>query len=210
MRRVSVLGVSLLAMAVVTWPRPLAAQDKTARGTVTAMAGDSLTVRVGASDMKFTVDQKTTLVASGAGTQARKAEGAVKLGDFVKTGQAVVVSYRETGSTMYATRVEAVSTAGPGGGSVSSPASPAPPTKSSNGTVKSVAAGSLTITAGGKDMTFVVDGSTSLIAKGAGTKGAASGGKVAITDIVKAGERVSVSYHETGATMHAAEVRVLQ
>src|SRR5262245_20613167 len=209
MRPIRVLGVALLAMAVVAFPRVSAAQDKTARGTVTAMAGDSLTVKVGANDMKFSVDAKTTLVASGAGTQGRKNEaGSVKLADFVKTGQPVIVSYRETGSTMYATRVERVSSAGSSGGSGSSSA---PPTKSSNGTVKSVAAGSLTITADGKDITFVVDANTSVVAKGAGTKSEkAPGGKIAITDVVKAGERVAVSYHEMGTTMHAAEVRVLQ
>ena len=208
MRRVSVLGISLLALAVVAWPRASAAQDnKTARGTVTAMAGSSLTVRVGANEMKFTVDPQATVVASGAGTKERKSEGAgVKLGDVIKTGQAVVVTYREKGATLLASRVEAVSSAGGGGGAVSAPA---PATKTSSGTVKSVAASSLTITADGKDMTFAVDGSTNVVAKGASTK-AGPGGKIAITDVVKSGSRVSVSYHETGATMHAAEVRVVQ
>ena len=209
MRPVRVLGVALLAMAVIALPRVSAAQEKTARGTVITMTSDSLTVKVGASDMKFGVDSKTTLVASGAGTQARRSEtNEVKLADFIRTGQPVIVSYRETGSTMYATRIERVSTAGSGGGSASSSA---PSTKSSNGTVKSVAAASLTITVDGKDMTFVVDANTSVVAKGAGTKASGTpGGKIAITDVVKTGERVAVSYHEMGTTMHAAEVRVLQ
>ena len=208
MKPVRALGVALLAMAVVVSPRVLAAQDKTARGTVITMTGDSLTVKVGANDIRFGIDSKTTLVASGAGTQARRSEtGEVRLADFIKTGQPVIISYRETGSTMYATRVERVSSA-PSGGTVSSPASS---TKSSSGTVKSVAAGSLTMTAEGRDLTFLVDANTSVVAKGAGTKSAAApGGKIAITDVVRAGERVAVTYHETGTTMHAAEVRVLQ
>ena len=202
MRRVSVLGISLLALAVVAWPRASAAQDnKTARGTVTAMAGSSLTVRVGANEMKFTVDAQTTVVAPGAGTKERKKEGSVKLDEAIKTGQAVIVTYREKGSMLLASRVEAVSSAGGGGGSVSTA------TKTSNGTVKSVAANSLTITADGKDMTFAIDASTSVVAKGA-TGRSGAGGKIAITDFVKSGSRVSVSYHEMGTMMHAAEVRV--
>ena len=58
-------------------------------------------------------------------------------------------------------------------------------------------------------MTFAVDGSTSVVAKGATTK-SGPGGKIAIADVVKSGSRVSVSYHEMGTMMHAAEVRVLQ
>jgi len=75
--------------------------------------------------------------------------------------------------------------------------------------VKSVAANSLTITAAdGQDMTFAVDATTHVVARGAGTKAAASGGKLAVTDAVKTGDRVSVSYHEMGGTLHAASVRV--
>jgi hypothetical protein len=208
MKPVRAFGIALLALALVVSARVSAGQDKTARGTVVTMTADSLTVKVGASDMKFTIDSKTTLVASGAGTQARRSEsGEVKLADFIKTGQPVMISYRETGSTMYATRVERVSSAG-SAGSVSSTA---PSSKSSNGTVKSVAAGSLTVTTEGKDMTFLVDANTSVVAKGAGTKSASTpSGKITITDVVKAGERVAVTYHEMGTTMHAAEVRVLQ
>ena len=147
MRRVSVLGISLLALAVVAWPRASSAQDtKTARGTVTAMAGTSLTVRVGANEMKFTVDPQATVVASGAGTKDRK-EGGVKLNDAIKTGQAVIVTYREKGATLLASRVEAVSSAGGGGGAVTV-STAAPATKTSSGTVKSVAASSLTIKIG--------------------------------------------------------------
>ena len=127
MRSVRVLGAALLAIFAVASPSVWAAQDKTARGTVTAMTGELLTVRVGASDMKFNVDTNTILVASGAGTQSRRSQtGGVKLADFIRTGHAVVVSYRETGSTMYATRVQPVTSAGPAGGA---PTSSAPSTK---------------------------------------------------------------------------------
>src|SRR5262249_51083737 len=149
-------------------------------------------VKVGANDMKFTVDSQTTVVAPGAGTKGRSAQEAgqagPKLADVVKTGQAVMVNYREAGGTMHATRVQVVSSPGPRGGSTSAAA---PAAKRRSGMVKSVAANSLTITAvDGKDMTFAVDATTNVVARGAGTKAAASGGKLAITDAVKTGDRV--------------------
>ena len=81
--------------------------------------------------------------------------------------------------------------------------------KRSTGTVKAVSADSLTVSgAGGKEMMFAVDASTKVVATGAGTKSAAAGGKLVITDAVKMGDRVTVSYHDMGGKMHAAEVRV--
>ena len=67
-------------------------------------------------------------------------------------------------------------------------------------------AGSLTINAASGAQTFAVDGQTKVVGQGAGTASANAGGKVAFADLVGVGDRVSVSYHETG--MHAAEVRV--
>ncbi len=81
------------------------------------------------------------------------------------------------------------------------------------GTVKMVSASSLTITSGGKDMMFDVDSSTKVVAKGASTKTAAAkeaGKSLAITDVVKEKDRVTVSYHDMGGgKMHAASVRVM-
>ena len=87
-------------------------------------------------------------------------------------------------------------------------------TKDAKGTVKTVAADSLTVTdAAGKDWTFAVDSKTKLVASGGSHKTAetkAMGKSPAITDIVKEGGKVSVKYHELeGGKMHAAEVRVL-
>ena len=217
MKRVTPLGVLFLAVAVLGRPGIAIAQDKTARGTVSAVAGDSVTVKVGATDMKFTADSKTTVVAVGAGTKARTAAAAgqpgPKLAELLKPGQAVIVTYREMGTTLHATQFQAVSSAGPSRGSASAakPAAAAKPAdQTGSGTVKSVAANSLTITAaGGKDMTFTVDASTRVIGTGLGTKAAAAGGKTAITDLVHAGNRVSVTYHEMGGTLHAATVRVV-
>ena len=57
-------------------------------------------------------------------------------------------------------------------------------------------------------MMFAVDSSTKVVAKGASTKSAAQAGKLMITDAVKAGDKVTVSYHEMDGKMHASEVRV--
>jgi hypothetical protein len=77
-----------------------------------------------------------------------------------------------------------------------------------SGTVKAVSGSSLTVTAaGGKDMTFMVDNSTKFVGKGLGTK--AKAGNLTATDAVAMGDRVSVTYHDMGGTMHAASVRVV-
>ena len=92
--------------------RPAAQDTKSARGTVTAVGGDSITVRVAERELKFSVDPKTVLTASGAGTADRKADAAGKPGlrvaDFVKSGDAVEVTYQETGSTMRASNIRRV------------------------------------------------------------------------------------------------------
>ena len=80
--------------------------------------------------------------------------------------------------------------------------------KRATGTVKAVSGDSLTVTVAGKDMTFGVDSATHVSAPGASTKSRAQAGKLAITDAVKAGDRVSVSYHEMPGMLHAADVRV--
>ena len=87
-------------------------------------------------------------------------------------------------------------------------------TKTAKGTVKSVAADTLTVTdSAGKDWTFAFDTKTKVIASGGSHKTAetkAAGKSPAITDIVKSGANVVVKYHELdGGKMHAASVRVM-
>jgi len=85
---------------------------------------------------------------------------------------------------------------------------------SATGTVDSVSATSLVISgsmSGGTfKQTFTVDAETKVVGTGAGTAAAAKGGRIAITDFVKTGDRVTVSYHKMGTSLHAAEVRVAQ
>ena len=112
--RSTLLALSLAALTIVAVATRATAQDtKTARGTVSAMSGTSLTVTVAGTAMNFMVDDKTVVEARGAGTAANKASAAgkagPKLGEVVKTGQSVEVSYREMGSAMHATKVRAIS-----------------------------------------------------------------------------------------------------
>jgi hypothetical protein len=210
------VGVSLLALAVVlAFPRPSIAQTQTARGTVSSVVGDTINVSVGGKEMKFTADSKTMVTAAGAGTKARAAAAAgqpgPKLNELLKAGDAVSVTYMDMGSMLHATAVQVVTSAGPGGGSVSTdkPAAAASPSsRNADGVVKSVSPTSLTITSGGKDMTFALDQSTRVVGTGAGTKTAAAGGRIVITDLVATGNRVNVSYTESAGTMKASEVRV--
>lgn len=185
-----------------------AQETKSARGTVTAIGGDLITVKAAERELKFTVDAKTVLTASGAGTAERKAEATGKPGtrltDFVKTGDAVEVTYQETGSTMRATRIQRVNSARAGGGSMSD--------DRSNGTVVSLSGSTLVISgsagSGSFKQSFAVDATTKVIAMGAGTAAAATGGTVAITDFVGVGDQVTVNYRKAGSGLHADEVRV--
>lgn len=204
--------LALAIIALIGWLTPTQAQDtKTARGTVTAMATDSVTVKTPTAEMKFGVDAKTTVEAPGAGTRARAAEAAgaagPKLSEVVKVGQPVEVSYHDMGAgKLHAARIRAISAA-----AAAAPVTPA--TKTSNGSVQTVSGTALTITGssgGGATFTqtFTVDADTKVIGRGVGTAAAPTGGRAAITSLVKNGDRVSVSYRESGTSLIATEIRV--
>ena len=206
------LAIALLIVVGGGLASSAAAQGtKTARGTVTAIGGDSITVKAAERELKFTVDSKTVLTASGAGTAERKAEAAGKPGtrltDFVKTGDAVEVSYQETGTTMRASSIRHVTDAGSKGGSMSAEHS-----ESANGTVDSLSGSTLAISGKTGSATFkqsfTVDGTTKVIAVGGSTAADAKGGKVAIADFVGVGDQVTVDYHKAGSGLHADQVRV--
>jgi hypothetical protein len=200
-----VVGVGLTA--------PASAQEtKSARGTVTAIGGDSITVKVADRELKLMVDSKTLLTAAGAGTAERKADAAGKpgprLADFVKAGDAVEVSYQESGGTMRASNIRRVSSVGSGGGSTSGDRA-----ETANGTVDSITGSTLAISgsAGGSGsfkQSYAVDAATKIIAVGASTAAAAKGGKIVLSDFVGVGDQVTVSYHKAAGGLHADEVRV--
>jgi len=197
-----VVGVGLAA--------PVGAQEKSARGTVTAVASDSITVKAADHELKLTVDPKTVLTASGAGTAERRADAAGKpgprLADFIKTGDAVEVSYQESGGAMRATNIRRVASPGSGGSSSGEKA------ETANGTVDSISGSTLAISGsvsgGSFKQSYAVDGTTKIIAMGASTAAAAKGGKIVLADFVGVGDQVTVIYRKAGAGLHAEEVRV--
>ncbi len=209
MRRL-LLAVPLAALSVVGWPttHALAQDTKTARGTLTAMGVDTVTVKVGTTDMKFSVDDKTTVEAPGAGGKARRATAAGKAGpklaEVLTVGQAVEVSYHTVGGTLHAATIKRVSSA----------SNASAPGKTSTGKVTAVSATSLTITgstsggAGTFTQTFTIDPKTIVTGRGAGTAARAKGGKTVATDLIGMGDTVSVSFREEGAALHASNVRV--
>lgn len=84
-------------------------------------------------------------------------------------------------------------------------------TKTVKGSVTAVSADSITVKVVDKDMTFAVDAKTRVVAPGGSTKEreakAEGKGGPALTDVVKTGQAVEVSYHEQG--MHAATIRAI-
>jgi hypothetical protein len=201
------IPLSVLFMIGVVASSASAQATKKATGTISAVTGNSVTVKTqSGQDMTFSMDKDTTIQAKGGGTKQRAAEAEGKAGvaptDVLKQGQAVEVSYHETGGTMHASSIRAIAAV-----PAEKPASAV--AKTAHGTVKDVSASSLTITSQGKDMTFVVDEKTHAVGKGLGTATAKSGGKAPITDLIKAGEEVTVTYHDMGGTLHAASVHVL-
>jgi hypothetical protein len=117
-----VLAVPVAAFVLLGWfaLEATAQTTKTSRGRVAALTGDMITVTVDGQEMKFTVDEKTIVTVGGAGTAARKAEAAgkpgPKLADLIQVGNAVEVSYTESGGTMRATGIRRVADPGRSGG----------------------------------------------------------------------------------------------
>jgi hypothetical protein len=200
----------LLRAVVAAWllaPVSAGAQERWVRGTVSAVAGDSIAVKTADGEMKFAVNAKTAVVARGAGSAAQAAEDegktGVKLAELVKSGERVEVHYTGAAGAMTATRIRVGITGGDatGGGERG---------RSAFGTVAAVTGSSLTVTVGGKEMRFALDSGTRFIGRGLGTKAKAAGGKLAPTDAVTKGDQVTVSYREQGGAMNATEVRVVR
>ena len=88
-----------------------------------------------------------------------------------------------------------------------------PPSKTlvASGRVEKLAPDSITVKGKTESMTFVVDKETSVTAKGATHKTLelkAEGKGTKLTDFVKNGDQVTVSYHDMGSMKHAAQIRV--
>ena len=213
-----VAGMMVLgsAAAVIAAPQDTLA----ARGTVTAIAGDALTVSVKDQPMKFIVDGTTDVVAPGGGTMTRaaKADGkkGVPITSVVKVGQTVEVKYHMP--AMHAASVRVLSAPNPGAPTAAAPHAAAPAkadapkakTSSANGQVTAVTGSSLTVKTSTGDKTYAIDAKTRVIGTGFGTKAkadAAVGKNQTLTELVAVGDTVSVTLSDA-AVDHATAVRV--
>ena len=81
-----------------------------AKGVVTAVAADSVTINVaGAKSLTFSIDAKTSIIGRGAGTATKEAKkggaAGAKLADVVHAGDEVEVKYADAGGKMVASEV---------------------------------------------------------------------------------------------------------
>ena len=84
-------------------------------------------------------------------------------------------------------------------------------TMNAQGTVSTVTNTSLAVKGTSESWTFTIDKDTEVQAKGATHKSLAlkaDGKSSVLTDFVKVGDRVSVSYHDMGTMKHAASINV--
>ena len=206
--RSTLVALTFTALTVI-WgaTAPALAQDaKVAKGTITAIGGRSLTVKVGDQDLAFNVDNKTMVQARGASSKASRFAVAGKpgphLGDLLQPGQAVAVTYRDMAGSLRASEIKAIPKAGESARSE----------MTSYGVVKSMGADWITINgrsgAASFEQTFKIDAATKVFAKNAGTATAAKAGRVRFAELVAGGDHVSVSYHVFGNALLASDVHV--
>jgi hypothetical protein len=212
MKYVPVVLAGALALAVAAAPVRAADETKTAKGTVTAVAGDTVTLKVMDKNMVFKVDKDTDVIARGGTTATKQAqklgmEGA-KLSDVVKVGDGVEIHYKDVGGVMTATQIRGGVSVGAG-----SVEEPKPAGKVATGKVIAVAGNSITVNSAGKDWTFPVDAKTRIEGVGASTKMRELeklGKTPVLTEFVGVGDEVSVDYQEMAGAMHVSEIRVIK
>ena len=206
----NLVALTLTALSVIWGPAAAAraGDTKIATGTITAIGGQSLTVKVGEQDMAFKVDTKTLVQARGAATKASRFAASGKPGphliDVLHPGQAVAVTYSDMAGSLHASEIKAIPKA---------PSADDNAVIRSNGVVKSIGAEWLTINGkigggGSFEQTFRIDPKTMVFAKGASTAVAARGGKAPFADLVAVGDHVTVAYHTVGNALLASDVHV--
>jgi uncharacterized protein DUF5666 len=188
----------IVGTLLVGLPSPSPAQDtRTANGKVTAVDSMSLTVRVADKDVVFAVDAKTDIVTP-RGPQAKAAGGASpKLVELVQAGQLVQVKYHEAG--MHAATIRVL------------PLMPAPSanrTLRATGVVSNLSPASFTMKGTAGEQAFVVDANTQVAGLGGARPGAPA--KPAVTDVVKTGDTVMVTFHDIDGIRLASHVRVMR
>ena len=193
--------------------KPAAGPTKTVKGTVTAVAGSSITVKVDGEDKTYNIDGSTRIVAPGGTTKtdiARKSgQPGPTAADVLKAGQAVQVTYHENG--MHASVVRTIASVPAPKAPAADAAEPKAKTQTASGVVSAVSGSSLTVKGTGGEWTFQVDPKTTVSGRGLGTAGreiTAAGGKTTLTEFVHEGDTVTVTYRDVGGTKQASLVRI--
>lgn len=207
-RTLAISAVALLTVALSAFAAP---EGKWARGKVTAMGADSITIAVDGKDMSFTVDSKTDVVKPGGATKARESQAKTgenpKLSELVKVGDNVEVQYTETAGKMHATTIRGGISAKP----MTSEAAEKMGTKHAIGTVTKVAGDSLTIKTKTGEETFKLIEKVRIYGTGLGTMSkekAKEGEKMVATDALHEGDSVDVTYKDVSGTNEASSVHV--
>jgi hypothetical protein len=82
------------------------------------------------------------------------------------------------------------------------------PIRNVHGRVQSIAGPVLTLRAGGREMTFMVDDNTDILARGASRATRHAGGGLPITDLVHTGDIVRLAYRELNGWMRVSEIQI--
>ena len=192
------------ALAVLPGPAGAQAQNTEIRGSAVAVSDSSLTVKAGEQTVSFVINKETLIEARGAGTRSRRADSGssagIKVTDYVKAGDPVLVSYRATDGRNLALTVRPISAIGTTGA--------AEAFKSVQAKVKSINGNALILDRDGRDMKFTINRDTDVFASGATRATKKAGGSLPITDVVHAGDIVWVEYLEAGGAMTAREIQV--
>ena len=103
--------LTFAALSMMVWFPTAAVADEAqaARGTITAVAERSITVKVGEKNLILVVDNKTVVQSRGASSALLRAAAAGKPGppldELLQIGQAVTVSYQPSGNALRAASV---------------------------------------------------------------------------------------------------------
>jgi hypothetical protein len=204
--RVVIVGLTMAVVGFGASATPVSAQGKEARGNVTAVTETTMTVKAGAQDLTFYIDNQTHLEVRSSAKQVQQAQPKSpkpRVNDFFEAGTPVLVRYEDVGGRHHALNIERVGSAGNGGGgSVKESA------KLAEGKVTSVSGSQVTVAVDGHDMTFAIDRDTDVLARGASTATKAAGGNTTLTTFIHNGDQVSVSYRDAAGKMTASEIRV--
>lgn len=205
LKRAGVLAFGT-AFAIVVGHAAATAQDKEIRGTAAAVSDASLTVKAGDQTLTFVIEKSTLVEAPGLGARTRQAETVgkspgIKVTDYVKPGEPVLVSYRQVNGKNVAVRVRPISSAGSTGAAADA-------VKNVEGKVKSIAGTTLVVEQNGRDVTYAIDRDTDVLAIGGTRATKKAGGSLPITDLVHVGDLVRIGYQDVNGSMKAREIQI--